>query len=106
MVLDATWMDTIPHLGQAGRVDEARALASRPGVSFVETSGGRIRVRRGGSTGRISVLLAADGPNVIEHYDHWGLLPLAVSLFSTLVVYRKRGISLPITLCCVNRNTN
>ena len=69
MALNATWMDTTPHLGQAGRVDEARALASRPGVSFVETSGGRIRVRRGGSTGRISVLWAADGPNVIEHYD-------------------------------------
>jgi pimeloyl-ACP methyl ester carboxylesterase len=69
MKWNATWMDTIPRLGQAGRVDEARALASRPGLSFVETSGGRVRLRRGGSTGRPSVLFAADGPNVIEHYD-------------------------------------
>ncbi|HSN84430.1 MAG TPA: alpha/beta hydrolase [Polyangiales bacterium] len=69
MALDATWMDTVPHLGQAGRVDEARALVSRPGMSFAETSGGRVRMRRGGSTGELSVLMAADGPNVIEHYD-------------------------------------
>ncbi len=70
MTIDATWMDTVPWLGQAGRVDEARALASRPGLSFVDTSGGRVRLRRGGSTGTPSVLFAADGPNVIEHYDH------------------------------------
>jgi pimeloyl-ACP methyl ester carboxylesterase len=69
MAWNATWMDTVPHLGQAGRVDEARALASRPMLSFIETSGGRLRVRRGGSTGGFPVLFAADGPNVIEHYD-------------------------------------
>ena len=69
MVIDATWMDTVPHLGQAGRLDVERAMASRPGISFLETSGGRIRMRRGGSTGRLSILMAADGPNVIEHYD-------------------------------------
>jgi hypothetical protein len=69
MAFNATWMDTIPHLGQAGRVDEARALASRPELSFIATSGGRLRVRRSDSTGALPVLLAADGPNVIEHYD-------------------------------------
>ena len=42
MALDMTWMDTVPHLGQAGRVDEGRALGSRDGVSFVGTSGGRL----------------------------------------------------------------
>lgn len=68
MPFDATWMDTVPHLGQAGRVDETRALASRPGLSFIETSGGRVRMRRGGA-GELSLLMAADGPNVIEHYD-------------------------------------
>jgi pimeloyl-ACP methyl ester carboxylesterase len=69
MAIDATWIDTVPHLGQAGRVDEARAIASRPGLCFLDTSGGRIRVRRGGSTNGLPVLMATDGPNAIEHYD-------------------------------------
>ncbi|MGD8608691.1 MAG: alpha/beta hydrolase [Myxococcales bacterium] len=71
MKWNAIWMDTVPRLGQAGRVDEARALASRPGLSFMETSAGRVRVRQGSSRSPagLSVLLAADGPNVIEHYD-------------------------------------
>lgn len=62
-------MDTTPHLGQAGRLDESRALASRPGLSFLDTSAGRIRMRRSESSTGPSVLFAADGPNVIEHYD-------------------------------------
>ena len=69
MNLHATWIDTVPHLGQSGRVDEGRALRSRSGISFIETSGGRIRIRRGGSAGGVPILFAADGPNVIEHYD-------------------------------------
>ena len=69
MALDMTWMDTIPHLGQAGRVDEGRALGSRDGISFVETSGGRVRIRRAGSPRGVPLLMGADGPNVIEHYD-------------------------------------
>lgn len=69
MKLNATWIDTVPYLGQAGRVDEGRALRSRTGISFIETSGGPIRIRRGGSAGTVPILFAADGPNVIEHYD-------------------------------------
>lgn len=88
MALNATWMDTVPHLGQAGRVDEARALASRPGLSFVETSGGRLRLRRGGSPGGLPVLLAADGPNVIEHYDQ--LIP-ALDQRADWVVFEPPG---------------
>ena len=72
MEWSAVWMDTVPHLGQAGRVDESRALSSRPELCFIETSAGRIRLRRSTSTAGPSFLFAADGPNVIEHYD--GLL--------------------------------
>jgi pimeloyl-ACP methyl ester carboxylesterase len=66
--MNATWIDTTPFLGQAGRVDEARALASRPGLSFVASSGGRIRVRTSAGTGP-RLVFATDLPNVIEHYD-------------------------------------
>ena len=69
MAWDATWMDTTPPFGQAGRLDESRALASRPRLSFLDTSVGRIRMRRSESSTGPSVLFAADGPNVIEHYD-------------------------------------
>jgi hypothetical protein len=69
MAWNATWMDTTPHLGQAGRLDESQALSSRPGLSFLDTSAGRVRVRRSEATGGPPVLFGADGPNVIERYD-------------------------------------
>lgn len=62
-------MDSTPFLGQAGRVDEARALATRDGLGFVDTRGGRVRIRHVPSTQGPRVLFATDGPNVIEHYD-------------------------------------
>ncbi len=65
----AVWMDSTPFFGQAGRVDEARALNSRPGLSFLDTSGGRVRVRRAPSAVGPKLLIGTDGPNVVEHYD-------------------------------------
>lgn len=67
--MNATWVDSNRLLGQAGRVDAHRALASRPGLSFLETSGGRVRVRHAPSARGPRLLLATDGPNVIEHTD-------------------------------------
>jgi pimeloyl-ACP methyl ester carboxylesterase len=67
--VNAVWMDTTPGLGQAGRVSETRALCSRPGVSFVATSGGRLRIRRAPCPRGPRLLIATDAPNVIEHYD-------------------------------------
>lgn len=67
--MNATWLDSSRFFGQAGRVDERRALASRPGLSFLETSGGRVRVRHAPSPRGPRLLLATDGPNVIEHTD-------------------------------------
>lgn len=62
-------MDSSRFLGQAGRVDARLALASRPGLSFRETSGGRVRVRHAPCARGPRLLLATDGPNVIEHTD-------------------------------------
>jgi len=62
-------MDTTPFLGQAGRLHEARAVRSRPGMSYLATSGGRVRVRRAPAPAGPRILLATDAPNVIEHYD-------------------------------------
>jgi pimeloyl-ACP methyl ester carboxylesterase len=51
------------------RLDEKAALRSRPGTTLLETSGGRVRLRRAPSAKGPRVLFAADGPNVVEHYD-------------------------------------
>lgn len=67
--MNATWMDRTRFFGQAGRVDERRALSSRPALSFLETSTGRVRVRRAPCSTGPQLLISTDGPNVIEHYD-------------------------------------
>lgn len=67
--MNATWLDSSRFFGQAGRVDERRALASRPGLSFLDTSGGRVRVRHAPCARGPRLLVATDGPNVIEHTD-------------------------------------
>jgi pimeloyl-ACP methyl ester carboxylesterase len=67
--MNATWMETMPLLGQASRVRESRMLASRPGVSFLDTRGGRVRICKAPSLAGPRLLFATDGPNVIEHYD-------------------------------------
>ena len=67
--MNATWMDRTRFFGQSGRVDERRALSSRPGLSFLETSAGRVRVRRAPCSTGPRLLFSTDGPNVIEHYD-------------------------------------
>jgi hypothetical protein len=66
--VSAAWIDSSAILGQARGIDRRRALATRPGLSFVETSGGQVRIRRGAPSGP-RVLLAMDGPNVLEHTD-------------------------------------
>ncbi|MBP2217023.1 pimeloyl-ACP methyl ester carboxylesterase [Arthrobacter sp. CAN_C5] len=45
-----------------------RAAATRPGIRFVPTDAGLVRVRDSGGTGPV-LLLVCDPPNVIEHYD-------------------------------------
>ncbi len=62
--MNGIWFDTAPVVGQ-GRPSR-RPLG--PGVSFVTTSGGRVRVRHQPAEGA-RLLLSADGPNVLEHYD-------------------------------------
>src|SRR4051812_45238441 len=72
--MDATFIDTLPFLGQT-RVHNGRALETRPGLAFIETRGGRVRVRRQPLSSSSSqaaaprLLIGTDGPNVIEHYD-------------------------------------
>ena len=60
--MNARWLERT-------RLDETAALASRPGLRLLDTSAGRVRVRHVASTSGPRVLFAADGPNVIEHYD-------------------------------------
>jgi len=67
--MNATWLDTLPLLGQASRVAPSQALGSRQGLSFLETRGGRVRLRRAPSPRGPRLLIGTDGPNVIEHYD-------------------------------------
>lgn len=66
--MNATVLDTLPWFGQV-RVDRARALTTRSALSFVDTRGGRVRIRRQPSGHGPRLLFAADGPNVVEHYD-------------------------------------
>lgn len=44
------------------------ALNSRPGLTFVDTAAGPVRVRRHGE-GTVPLVMLADGPNTVEHYD-------------------------------------
>lgn len=67
--MNATWLDTTAGLGQRGRVDEVRAVGTRPGIGFIEVSGARVRVRRQPAAGKPAVVFACDGPNTLEHYD-------------------------------------
>ncbi len=67
--MNAAWMDSAPFGGQGRRINESRALSSRPGLSFLATSGGRVRLRTQPAESKVKLLLAADGPNVIETYD-------------------------------------
>ncbi|MCC6877722.1 MAG: alpha/beta hydrolase [Sandaracinaceae bacterium] len=61
-------MDTSLWLGQGPRVDRPSALRTRTGLSYLATRAGSLRVRHAPSEGP-KLLFAADGPNVIEHYD-------------------------------------
>lgn len=67
--MNALWLDTTRGFGQAGRVDVKRALSTRPGLGFLSTTSGRIRVRRQPSERGPRLLMATDGPNVVEHAD-------------------------------------
>ncbi|HEX4447149.1 MAG TPA: alpha/beta hydrolase [Polyangiaceae bacterium] len=62
------WLDTSPHFGAFWHADRAWATSTRAGISFIETELATVRVRVEGQ-GAITVLFAADPPNVVEHYD-------------------------------------
>ncbi|MCU0701058.1 MAG: alpha/beta hydrolase [Myxococcaceae bacterium] len=67
--MKGVWVEHLPLVGTAGRLTRSRALASRPGLSFVDTPGGPVRVRRAPCARGPRLLIACDGPNVIEHAD-------------------------------------
>jgi pimeloyl-ACP methyl ester carboxylesterase len=67
--MTGAWVERLPWLGTAGRLDAARALRTRPGLSFLDTPSGRLRLRRLASDAGPRLLYACDGPNVIEHTD-------------------------------------
>jgi pimeloyl-ACP methyl ester carboxylesterase len=67
--MTGAWVERLPWLGTAGRLDASRALGTRPGLSFLDTPSGRLRVCRRPSSAGPRLLYACDGPNVIEHTD-------------------------------------
>jgi pimeloyl-ACP methyl ester carboxylesterase len=84
----AAFLDTAKLIGQSARVDTARAQSSRPGLSFVATSGGNVRRRTAPCEDAPRFLFATDGPNVIEHYD--GLIA-ALAGKADVVVFEPPG---------------
>lgn len=70
------------------RPDRARLGRSRPGISFLPTSAGDVRLRRLVTPGAPRVLFAVDGPNAVEHYD---ALLAALSGQVDAVVYEPPG---------------
>ena len=48
---------------------EAAALASRPGIRFIDAPGSRIRVRIEETPGAATLVILPDGPNTIEQHD-------------------------------------
>ncbi len=71
----AAWLDTSLFAGARPPDLESRALASRPGMRFIETPHARLRARVQAVPDAPAVLLMPDPPNTIEHYDpmfaHW-----------------------------------
>ncbi|MDX2008604.1 MAG: alpha/beta hydrolase [Myxococcaceae bacterium] len=86
--MNGTWVEHLPWLGTAARLEPARALSSRPGLSFLDTPGGRVRVRAAPCAVGPRLLIACDGPNVIEHAD--GLLA-ALAGRADVVLYEPPG---------------
>ncbi len=65
-IRSARWIDR----AFSARLNEEKAERSRVGISFVETSAGRVRLRHQvAEAERPRLLFAVDGPNAIEHYD-------------------------------------
>lgn len=86
--MKAAWVERVPFLGTAGRLDASRALATRPGLSFLDTPGGRVRVRRQPSPTGPRLLVACDGPNVVEPTD---ALVAALAGRADVVVFEPPG---------------
>jgi pimeloyl-ACP methyl ester carboxylesterase len=62
----ALWVDRV----LSARLDQRQAERSRAGISFVETTAGKVRLRsQRADAKRPRLLFAVDGPNAIEHYD-------------------------------------
>ncbi|WP_426168941.1 alpha/beta fold hydrolase [Sandarakinorhabdus sp. DWP1-3-1] len=67
MIDEVAWLDTRLFAPRPAAAMEADAL-TRPGMTFVDVVGARLRVRAQPGPGPTVVLLP-DGPNTIEHYD-------------------------------------
>jgi pimeloyl-ACP methyl ester carboxylesterase len=67
----AAWLDTSLFAGVRQQESETEALASRPGMRFVETPHARIRARIQTVPGAPAIVFMPDPPNTIEHYDAW-----------------------------------
>jgi pimeloyl-ACP methyl ester carboxylesterase len=68
-VIDAAWLDTTLFAGDRPPVAEAEAVASRPGMRFVDAPHARLRARIQRVPGAPALILIPDAPNTIEHYD-------------------------------------
>jgi len=66
---DPAILDTVLHAPKPIAEIEAMALASRPGVRFIDAPRSRIRVRVAKVEGAPVLVVLPDGPNTIEHYD-------------------------------------
>jgi pimeloyl-ACP methyl ester carboxylesterase len=88
--MNATLLDTASLFSQAASLRIARARQSRKDVSYLRTAGGNVRCRMipCGSSSAPRILLACDGPNVIEHYDD---LVAALSGKADLCIFEPPG---------------
>ena len=68
-MIDAAWLDTTLFAGARPSEAETEAVASRPGMLFLDTPHARLRARVQRTPGAPALILIPDAPNTIEHYD-------------------------------------
>jgi len=68
-MIDPATLDTVLHAPKPIAEIEATALASRPGIRFIDAPRSRIRVRVVEVEGAPALVVLPDGPNTIEQYD-------------------------------------
>jgi len=81
--MNAAWLDRWLD----GRWGRTRLRGSRPGIRFVPTSGGEVRLRHQPGPGP-RMLVGADGPDCIEHHDD---LLAALQDVADVIVYEPPG---------------